>query len=151
LGKANENESENVSPLATDIPVSFVDDPALNALRIPALSEVGEFVLLKNNYEANKHVKPADHEDKTGYECFINHVHLPFDGTGASLKSCLSYAIAPQKGLARIAKNRNFLVIASVNDDWCTVRFHQVRQGESWITEDLEGYAEEVILLLETY
>jgi hypothetical protein len=42
-----------------DIPVSFVDDPALNALRIPALSEAGEFVLLKNNYEANKHVKPA--------------------------------------------------------------------------------------------
>ena len=34
-----------------DIPVSFVDDPALNALRIPALSEAGEFVLLKNNYE----------------------------------------------------------------------------------------------------
>ena len=34
-----------------DIPVPFVDDPALNALPIPALSEVGEFVLLKNNYE----------------------------------------------------------------------------------------------------
>lgn len=133
-----------------DIPVPFVDDPALNALPIPALLEVGEFVLLKKNYEANKHVKPADHEDKTGYECFINHVHLPFDGTGASLKSCLSYAIALQKGLSRIAKNRSFLVIASVNDDWCTVRFHQLRQSESWVAEDLEGYTEEAVLLLGT-
>lgn len=133
-----------------DIPVPFVDDPALNTFSIPALSEVGEFVLLKNNYEANKHVKPADHEDKTGYECFINHIHLPFDGTGASLKSCLGYAIALQKGLARIAKNRSFMVIASVNDDWCTVRFHQLRQGETWIAEDLEGYAEEAILILRT-
>lgn len=132
------------------IAVPFVDDPALNPLPIPALLEVGEFVLLKNNYEANKHVKPADHEDKTGFECFINHVHLPFDGTGASLKSCLSYSIALQKGLARIAKNRSFMVITSVNADWCTVRFHQLRQGEAWIAEDLEGYTEEAVLLLET-
>jgi len=41
-----------------DIPVPFVDDPALGTLSTPALSEVGEFVLLKNNYEANKHVNP---------------------------------------------------------------------------------------------
>ena len=133
-----------------DIPVPFVDDPALTALPIPALSEVGEFTLLKNNYEANKHVKPADHYDKTGYECFINHVHLPFDGTGASLKSCLGYAIALQKGLARIAKNRSFLVIVAVEveDRGCTVRFHQLCEGEVWIEEDLEGYAEEAVLLL---
>ena len=133
-----------------DIPVPFVDDPALNTLSIPALSEVGEFVLLKNNYVANKHIKPADHEDKTGFECFINHVHLPFDGTGASLKFCLSYAIALQKGLARIAKNRSFRVIVAVEDLGCTVRFHQVRQGESWVAEDLESYTEEAVLLLGT-
>lgn len=131
-----------------EIPSTFLDDPAVKTLSIPALSEVGEFVLLKNNYEANKHVRPADHEDKTGYECFINHVHLPFDGTGASLKSCLNYAIALQKGLARIAKNRSFLVIASVNDDGCTVRFHQLRQGEAWIGDDLEEYAGDAVLLL---
>ena len=133
-----------------DISVPFVDDPALKTLSIPALSEVGEFVLLKNNYGANKHVKPADHEDKTGYECFINHIHLPFDGTGASLKSCLSYAIALQNGLARLAKNRSFQVIVSVSDHECTVRFHQLRKGENWVAEDLEGYTEEAVLLLGT-
>lgn len=133
-----------------DIPLPFVDDPALNTLSVPALSHVGEFVLLTNQYDANKHVNPADFPDKTGFECFVNHVHLPFDGTGASLRSCLSYAIALQKGLSRIVKNPSFLVIASVNDDWCTVRFHQLRQNEAWIAEDLEGYTEEAVLLLET-
>jgi hypothetical protein len=133
-----------------DIPVPFLDDSDLRTLSMPALSEVGEFVLLTNNYEANKHVKPADHEDKTGYECFINHVHRPFDGTGASLKSSLNYAIALQKGLARIAKNRTFLVLVAVDHHECTVRFHQLRQGEAWIADDLEGYADEAILLLET-
>jgi hypothetical protein len=133
-----------------DISVPFVDDPALRTLSIPAFSLVDEFVLLKNQYEANRHVSPADFPDKTGYECFINHVHRPFDGTGASLKSCLSYAIALQKGLARIAKNRSFQVIVSVDDHECTVRFHQLRQGESWVAEDLEGYTEEAVLLLGT-
>ena len=133
-----------------DIPVPFVDDPALRTLSLPAFSVVGEFVLLKNQYEPNKHVSPADFPDKTGYESFIDHVHRPFDGTAASLKSCLSYAIALQKGLTRIAGNRRFQVIVSVDDHECTVRFHQLRQGETWIAEDLEGYAEEAVLLLET-
>lgn len=132
------------------IPVPFVDDPALNTLSIPALSEVGEFVLLKNNYEANRRVKPADHKDQTGFECSINHVHLPFDGTDASLKSCLSYAIALHKGLTRIAKSRSFQVIVAVEDRGCTVRFHRLRQGEAWIAEDLEGYADDAVLLLGT-
>jgi hypothetical protein len=131
-----------------DIPVPFVDDPVLTTLSMPALSQVGEFVLLKNQYEANRHVSPADFPDKTGFECFINHVHHPFDGTGASLKSCLNYAIALQMALARIAKNRSFQVIVSVDDHECTIRFHQIRQGEAWIAEDLEGYAEEAVLLL---
>ena len=133
-----------------DISVPFVDDPALRTLSTPALSEVGEFVLLKNQYEANKHVSPADFPDKTGFESFINHVNRPFDGTAVSLKSCLSYAIALRKALARIAKNRSFQVIVSVDDHECTIRFHQLRQGESWVAEDLEGYTEEAVLHLGT-
>ncbi len=133
-----------------DIPVPFVDDPALRTLSLPAFSVVRESVLLKNQYEPNKHVSPADFPDKTGYESFINHVHRPFDGTAASLKSCLSYAIALQKGLTRIAENLRVQVIVSVDDHGCTVRFHQLRQGEAWIAEDLEGYADDAVLLLET-
>jgi hypothetical protein len=133
-----------------DIPVPFVEETALRTPPMPALSQVGEFVLLKNQYEANKHVRPADFPDKTGYECFINHVHLPFDGTSASLKSCLSYAIALQKGLSRIAENRSLQVIVAAEDHGCTVRFHQLRKGEVWIEEDLEGYADDAILVLGT-
>jgi hypothetical protein len=49
-----------------DIPVPFVDDPALRTLPLPAFSVVGESVLLKNQYEPNRHVSPADFPDKTG-------------------------------------------------------------------------------------
>jgi hypothetical protein len=37
-----------------------------------------------------------------------------------------------------------------VDDYECTVRFPQLRQGEIWVAEDLEGYAEEAVLLLGT-
>ena len=132
------------------IHVPFADGLDLGTLPVLSLSEVGEFVLLKNQYEANAHVSPADLSDKTGFECFINHVHHPFDGTSASLKACLGYAIALQKGLARIAINRSFQVIVSLDDHECTTRFHQLRQGESWLAEDLEGYTDEAVLVLET-
>lgn len=134
--------------LHAGVPLPFGDSltPALSP--VPALAIVGEFVLLREQYEADKHISPEDLPDKTGYECLINHVHFPFDGTGDSLKSFLRYAVALQHGLAQIAKNRAFQVIVSVNEQECTVRFHQLRQGESWIAEDLEGYAEEAVLLL---
>jgi hypothetical protein len=116
----------------SDISAPFVDSATLKTLSMPALSEVGEFVLLKSPYEANKHVNPGDLPDKTDFECFINHVRHPFDGTGASLRSCLGYAIALQKSLSRIAKSRSFPVIVSCYDHECITRFHQLRQGESW-------------------
>ena len=136
--------------LHAGVPVPFGDSLTPELSPVPAIEIVGEYVLLKKHYEANKHVSPEGLQDKTGYECFINHVHFPFDGTGDSLKSCLRYAVALQHGLAQIAKNRGFQVIVSVSEHECTVRFHKLRQGESWIAEDLEGYADEAILLLGT-
>jgi len=41
-------------------------------------------------------------------------------------------------------------VIVAVEVHGCTARFHQLRQGEAWIAEDLEGYADDAVLLLET-
>lgn len=143
--------NQRMSVLLRQVGISgpFVDSATLKTFPRPVLLEVGEFVLLKSQFEANKHVNPADLPDKTGFECFVNHVHHAFDGTDASVRSCLSYAIALQNSLSQIAKGRSFLVIVSFGDHECITRFHQVRQDESWAAEDLEGYTEEAVLLLE--
>lgn len=99
---------------------------------------------------ASKDIRPEDLPDQTGYECLINHVHFPFDGTNESLKSSLRYAVAIQKELTRIGQGHGFQVILSVDDRECTVRFHRIRPNENWIADDLEGYTEEAVLLLET-
>jgi hypothetical protein len=60
--------------------------------QLPTFEIFEDCVLLKNQWEPNKHVKITDCFDETGFECFINHVHLPFAGTKESLISCLEYA-----------------------------------------------------------
>ena len=105
-------------------------------------------VLLRDEYQKAQHVNSSDFPDRTAFECFVNHVHLPYDGTRGSLQSCLHYATAVRKALTEFGADRRFLVIMSLSADGCVVRFHQCRPKESWLSEDLEGYAEEAVLVL---
>ena len=123
--------------------------------QLPALEIFEDSVLLKGQWDPNKHVKPADCFDKTGFECFINHVHLPFDGTNETLAPCLEYAATLQEALTPHTQERQFRVIVSLSEDEafpesaCTVRFHQIRPGEHSIAEDLERYKSEAILVFD--
>jgi len=132
----------------TDVPVTFSDHVALETLKSPSLTIANGSVLLKQEYERAAHVKTTDFPDRTGYECFVNHVHLPFNGTRESLLSCLGYAVSLQRELVPLANERRFQVIVSVAEDGCTVRFHEVRPGQNWLSEDIEGFAEEAIVVL---
>ncbi len=144
--KTNKRMSELLA--RANIAVPFPSHLGSEELRLPVLTIVNGSVLLKDEYERAGHLKLADFPDKTGYECFVNHFHMPFSGRRESLLSCLSYAGALQRELARFVTGRSFQVIASVTENSCTVRFHEVRQGENWVTEDLERYGEEAILVL---
>jgi hypothetical protein len=112
-------------------------------------------VLLKRDYEGNQHVKITDFPDKTGFECFLNHVHFPLTKTKDSLLSRLRYADSLREALMPLAQGRRFRVILSISEDdrsptfTCTVRFHRIRQGEDWISEDLEAYKLEAILVFD--
>jgi hypothetical protein len=123
--------------------------------QLPTMEIFEDCVLLKNQWEPNKHVKIADCFDKTGFECFINHVHLPFDGTNETLIPCLEYAATLQEALSPLTQDRQFRVIVSLSEDdefhksACTVRFHQIRPGKISISEDLEGFKSEAILVFD--
>lgn len=120
---------------------------------LPTMEIFDDCVLLKNQWEPNKqHVKITDLPDKTGFECFINHVHFPFDGSNKNFISCLEYAMTIQEALVPLTIDRQFRVIVALpedEDDDCTIRFHQIRPDENWITEDLEGYKSEAILVFD--
>jgi hypothetical protein len=68
--------------------------------------------------------------DKTGYECFVNHVHLKESGDSAVV---LGHAVAFCKRVSAeavsVAPNRSVRFIISKNGkDW-TVHFHTLRAG----------------------
>jgi hypothetical protein len=130
----------------TDIPVPLRHEMRLGH-RPLAFAIVDGSVLLKEEYEKNKHVPVTAFPDRTGFESFINHRHFSFDGTRESLVSCLTYAAALQKELSHFLP-KEFQIIVSIAQGDCSIRFHENRINETWIADDLEGYAAEAILLL---
>ncbi len=102
-------------------------------------------VFLKQGFKLSR-VSQKHFPDKTGYECFVNHVHLASDGTRRSAVSCLEYCTKLDVGLANFAPRQRFQILASFSTDGCVVRFHFIRPHETWISDDLEGYKSEAIL-----
>lgn len=112
-----------------------------------AFIDVGGSLLLKREFQRSKSVTIDDFPDRTGFEAFINHVHLPFNETSESLRACIRYATQLRGELANDT-SRCFIVILSISDNNCVIRFHQLRMGETWLDNDLETYTEESVLVL---
>jgi len=130
-----------------------VDD--LDQLRtvesMPIISTSG-CTVFQEEYERNSHVRLEDYQDRTGYECFINHLHRPYSSDRSSLDRTLAFVVGLSKALASIDGLKRFLTILSIGEgeEDCTVRFHECRPGENWISGDLDSYTEEAILLIST-
>ncbi len=76
-----------------------------------------------------------------GYECLVNHIHV------ADFSQAWLYANSLVKAIS-LAGVGECKVIVSFDGKDATIRFHKVRRGQSWLTEDLEGYQEEAIAVL---
>jgi hypothetical protein len=81
--------------------------------------------------------------DRTGYECFVNHIHI------ANFPHAWLYANELSKKL-KLSRSGECAVIVSFDGNDATVRFHKRRPGPAWCAEDLEGYREEAVAILRT-
>ena len=124
------------------LPVSTAEASVPN----PSLMEHDDSIFLADEYRRSSSVSISDFPDRTGLECFVNHVHLPFERNRRSLVRALAYVERLRKNLADYAKSRSFQIIMSVSGSDCVVRFHQCRFGEIWLATDLDKYLEESIL-----
>ncbi len=80
---------------------------------------------------------------ETGYECFVNYVHVE------SLDEALEFARRLKEALAAIFAG-DFAVIVSFDGREATVRFHRLRAGQTWLNENLDEYREEGIAVIES-
>jgi len=101
------------------------------------------------------HLSPADFKDQTGLECSANRLRMESMLDTRLTRSCplllltagLLTARAVSAALARHAGLFN--VILSYDGESCTVRFHKVRAGQSWLLADLEEYVDEGVLVFQ--
>ena len=112
---------------------------------LPALVTVEGCVLFADQAEGCRHVSLSHFPDRTGYECFVNHFHAPFDDTPAAFQELIARIAGIRKALALYAPDRMFLILVSIAKGEYTMSFHQCRAGEAWLADDLEGYKEEAI------
>ena len=108
--------------------------------------------IVLNKFKRNaQNVTVADCHDETGYECFLNHLHIgdyvqgsPSEELGQGMLFLSQLANMLEERYPRLA----FQLILSCSDSGCTVRFHMVRPNQKWIADDLEGYEDAALFLL---
>jgi hypothetical protein len=82
-------------------------------------------------------------QDETGYECFINHVHVE------SLGEALEFGRRLKQTLAAIFGD-DFVVVVAFDGFEATVRFHRLRVDQRWLSDNLEEYRGEGIAVLDS-
>jgi hypothetical protein len=101
-------------------------------------------------------VQRPDFSDCTGYECFVNHIHVEdyLENGGLPPLEMLGRGIALaqelKSRLARLHGAKHFRIIVAFDGRGCTVRFHTVRPDEEWVDKNLKAHAEEAIAVLDT-
>jgi len=143
--------------LAASQGAAIVDVPEkFRWLLAAGVREVDGCVFLRELFTADDASALPSFHDAVGFECSINKVHLEdfLDRGYAREPAALALiALSSARLLATTlhrVSNATFRIIASVQGRHSTLRFHKVREGESWLAEDLDGYAEEAIFVLDT-
>lgn len=101
------------------------------------------------------HITPKQFQDKTGYEAFINHIHLSYYVEQGEQKEGLlnlliqavlySYRIKERLG----DRSETFRIDLSLEHDSeeITVRFFALRPNEPYISDDLDDYKLEDVIV----
>jgi hypothetical protein len=95
----------------------------------------------------------SDFPDLTGYECFVNHIHIDDYIEDADAQTLAAIGVSFARRLCELlsARSGDFNVIVGTDELSCSVRFHRIRAGEAWLSDDLESYQDEAIAVLTTH
>jgi len=137
--KINQNMREYLSHLQEH---ESALSPELSSVLAAGFVEKSGCVLLASA-ECGSAVPRDPTEDDTGYECFINHLHVN------DLSEALQFARRLKCALAERFTDV-FVIIVSFDGREATVRFHRLRAGQTWLDENLEGYLDEGIAVLDS-
>lgn len=88
--------------------------------------------------------------DCTGYECFVNSVHVEDYTSNAPLPQALQFVDQVFICWRATNKDSELAAIISVDEYSVVVKFHVSREGEHWLSENTDGYEDPVLLIFST-
>ncbi|MDH4610373.1 hypothetical protein [Pseudomonas sp. BN102] len=107
----------------------------------------GECVVLAALAKMCGSVSLADFPDKTGYESFVNSIHIDDYVESEFLHRAISFS----RALIDIWKvsgiDGDIRVIICGDELGAVIKFHFVREGEDWVSSDLELYEDAVMVV----
>lgn len=118
----------------------------------PTLKNVHGCLVIDNNNEIESENVNFErilkiHGDKTGYEASVNEVRINdfICGNNINFRNVLMLGFDVLDSWSNLLKKeypqKKFCLMISCQNEFVTLRFHQVREGESrWLLDDLEKY-----------
>ena len=103
---------------------------------------------LETLFNQQSHIQQSDFIDKTGYECFINSIHID----DYVEKDYFEQAILFASNLVELWNCSNYgkklLIIVSETDFGFNLKFHLKRESEQWIDiKDINKFEEALIVI----
>lgn len=115
---------------------------------------IDDCVYLKANISFLRKIDKNDLFDKTGLECFVNKITLDeYVSNEATIDEIFETGVSALNFLKTLLYNESgkFLIIFGIQHDndflSGTLRFHKYRPGESWLSDNLEGYEESILVV----
>ncbi|RUO31154.1 hypothetical protein [Aliidiomarina soli] len=105
-----------------------------------------ECVFLRALYAMGR-VGREDFPDGTGYECFVNHIHMDDYVDSDFLLYSLNFVDTLLSVWRDFDKENIIRAIISCDDYGAVVRFHLLRDNEAWLSDDLEGFIQPVLYI----
>jgi hypothetical protein len=118
------------------------------------VSEVNGFVLL-DSFCKKPSLRPADFDGPSALEACANKLLMEKILDPRLVMACPLLLLTAGLLVAEAVSRRlvtlpgRFNLIVSYDGESCAVRFHKIRAGERWLSEDLESYVDEGVLVVE--
>lgn len=127
-------------------------------IKIPEIFDSAEFVNVNNCYcisslyQSCKNAALDLLPDETGFECYVNHVHIDDYNRDEQLETALLVCTTiEEKWLGSPFGFQLLRQIISYSDSSCVYRCHVVREGQSWLASNLAKYEELIIVIDSTF
>jgi hypothetical protein len=139
--KANREMKEIIGMLKFDRPLI----PSLKSIANAGFVESENCYLFDSLARNFTNAKRANFQDCTGYECFVNSLHVE----DYESDQPLAQGILLVDEVFRVWRAANpalqLTAIVSADELAVVLRFHVKRSGEQWLSDDIKGYMDPVM------